>query len=229
MLYAATWWLSFINSHCSSDEEVVVATTRIETMLGDTAVAVHPADPRYRHLKGKMVQHPFCDRKMPIVMDEFVDMSFGTGRRRYARVITVIKVDPAPSLEPRFSPVCNISRLSALVPNQVPSKSLRPMTIMTTRLESGTIWPSSTSWTRTACSLTSPLPSWCVVSLPPPYNKCFLSFFISQVEFDLIFHFCLFYQGMKRFEARKAVLQALMDRGHFKEIKDNPMVVPVCR
>lgn len=48
-------------------------------MLGDTAVAVHPADARYQHLKGKTVLHPFCDRKMPIVMDEFVDMSFGTG------------------------------------------------------------------------------------------------------------------------------------------------------
>lgn len=49
-------------------------------MLGDSAVAVHPADARYQHLKGKMVLHPFCDRKMPIVFDEFVDMNFGTGR-----------------------------------------------------------------------------------------------------------------------------------------------------
>uniref|UniRef100_A0A4W5LNS7 valine--tRNA ligase n=1 Tax=Hucho hucho TaxID=62062 RepID=A0A4W5LNS7_9TELE len=48
-------------------------------MLGDSAVAVHPADPRYQHLKGKMVLHPFCDRKMPIVFDEFVDVNFGTG------------------------------------------------------------------------------------------------------------------------------------------------------
>lgn len=64
----------------SVDEEVIVATTRIETMLGDTAVAVHPADSRYQHLKGKTVLHPFCDRRMPIVFDDFVDMSFGTGR-----------------------------------------------------------------------------------------------------------------------------------------------------
>lgn len=48
-------------------------------MLGDTAVAVHPDDPRYQHLKGKMVLHPFCDRKMPVVFDDFVDMNFGTG------------------------------------------------------------------------------------------------------------------------------------------------------
>uniref|UniRef100_A0A674BRB2 Valine--tRNA ligase n=1 Tax=Salmo trutta TaxID=8032 RepID=A0A674BRB2_SALTR len=69
-----------------SDEEVIVATTRIETMLGDSAVAVHPADPRYQHLKGKMVLHPFCDRKMPIVFDEFVDVNFGTG---------AVKITPA--------------------------------------------------------------------------------------------------------------------------------------
>lgn len=69
----------------ATDEEVIVATTRIETMLGDTAVAVHPSDARYQHLKGKMVLHPFCDRKMPIVLDDFVDMSFGTGRTGYRR------------------------------------------------------------------------------------------------------------------------------------------------
>ncbi len=62
-----------------------MATTRIETMLGDSAVAVHPADSRYQHLKGKMVLHPFCDRKMPIVFDDFVDMSFGTGRHGYRK------------------------------------------------------------------------------------------------------------------------------------------------
>lgn len=56
-----------------------MATTRIETMLGDTAVAIHPADARYQHLKGKAVLHPFCQRKMPVVFDDFVDMSFGTG------------------------------------------------------------------------------------------------------------------------------------------------------
>lgn len=73
----------FTFSFCCIDEEVIVATTRIETMLGDTAVAVHPADPRYQHLKGKTVLHPFCDRKMPVVFDDFVDMSFGTGMHSY--------------------------------------------------------------------------------------------------------------------------------------------------
>ncbi|HYO93033.1 MAG TPA: valine--tRNA ligase, partial [Polyangiaceae bacterium] len=60
--------------------ELVVATTRPETMLGDTAVAVHPDDPRYRHLHGKKVAHPFLAREIPIITDAvLVDMAFGTG------------------------------------------------------------------------------------------------------------------------------------------------------
>lgn len=60
--------------------EIVVATTRVETMLGDTAIAVHPKDPRYIHLHGKYAVHPFNERKLPIVCDSIlVDMNFGTG------------------------------------------------------------------------------------------------------------------------------------------------------
>ena len=67
--------------------EIVVATTRPETMLGDTAVAVHPDDERYLHLHGKFVLHPFVDRKVPIVTDSIlVDPAFGTG---------AVKVTPA--------------------------------------------------------------------------------------------------------------------------------------
>ncbi len=58
---------------------VVVATTRPETMLGDTAVAVHPDDDRYRHLVGKTVRLPLADREIPIIADEYVDPEFGTG------------------------------------------------------------------------------------------------------------------------------------------------------
>jgi len=63
------------------DDEIVVATTRLETMLGDTAVAIHPDDERYKKFHGKFVEHPFFpDRKMPIVCDsELVKMEFGTG------------------------------------------------------------------------------------------------------------------------------------------------------
>ncbi|KAM4054837.1 tRNA synthetases class I (I, l, M and v) domain-containing protein [Hirsutella rhossiliensis] len=63
-----------------SDETLEVATTRVETMLGDTGIAVHPNDSRYKHLVGKFATHPFIeDRKLPIVADEYVDMEFGTG------------------------------------------------------------------------------------------------------------------------------------------------------
>ncbi|WP_182708652.1 valine--tRNA ligase [Thermomonospora cellulosilytica] len=68
------------------DTEIVVATTRAETMLGDTAVAVHPGDERYRHLVGREVELPLTGRRIPIVADEHVDPSFGTG---------AVKVTPA--------------------------------------------------------------------------------------------------------------------------------------
>jgi valyl-tRNA synthetase len=58
---------------------LVVATTRPETMLGDTAVAVHPEDERYRHLIGKQVALPLTDRLIPVIADEYVDPEFGTG------------------------------------------------------------------------------------------------------------------------------------------------------
>ena len=58
---------------------LVVATTRPETMLGDTAVAVHPDDERYRHLIGKEVLLPLANRRIPVIGDEYVDPEFGTG------------------------------------------------------------------------------------------------------------------------------------------------------
>ncbi len=68
------------------DVQIVVATTRAETMLGDTAVAVHPDDDRYRHLVGKEVELPLTGRRIPIVADPHVDPEFGTG---------AVKVTPA--------------------------------------------------------------------------------------------------------------------------------------
>ena len=67
-------------------EGVVVATTRPETMLGDTAVAVHPEDERYRHLVGRKVRLPILGREIPVVADGFVDREFGTG---------AVKITPA--------------------------------------------------------------------------------------------------------------------------------------
>ena len=69
-----------------TDEFLVLATTRPETMLGDTAVAVHPDDERYKHLHGKKVLLPLLNKEIPIVTDTYVDMEFGTG---------VVKITPA--------------------------------------------------------------------------------------------------------------------------------------
>ncbi len=69
-----------------SGEFIVVATTRPETMLGDTAVAVNPEDPRYAHLVGKTVVLPLMDREIPIIADSYVDKEFGTG---------AVKITPA--------------------------------------------------------------------------------------------------------------------------------------
>uniref|UniRef100_A0A3Q3DKD1 valine--tRNA ligase n=1 Tax=Hippocampus comes TaxID=109280 RepID=A0A3Q3DKD1_HIPCM len=76
--------LSFFSNH--SGGEIMVSTTRPETMLGDVAVAVHPDDPRYQDFHGKQCRHPFNDRLLPIVTDTIVAMELGTG---------AVKVTPA--------------------------------------------------------------------------------------------------------------------------------------
>jgi valyl-tRNA synthetase len=68
------------------DDSIVVATTRVETMLGDTAVAVHPDDSRYSHLVGREIELPLSGRRIPVVADPHVDPEFGTG---------AVKVTPA--------------------------------------------------------------------------------------------------------------------------------------
>jgi valyl-tRNA synthetase len=78
------WYLRY--PVVGSDRYLVVATTRPETMLGDTAVAVNPADERYRDLIGGHVVLPLLQRHIPIIADEYVDMEFGTG---------VVKITPA--------------------------------------------------------------------------------------------------------------------------------------
>ncbi|MFQ6615100.1 MAG: valine--tRNA ligase, partial [Fidelibacterota bacterium] len=78
------WYLRYdvLDSH----ESVIVATTRPETMLGDTAIAINPTDDRFKHLVGKTVELPLVGRKIPVIADEFVDPEFGTG---------CVKVTPA--------------------------------------------------------------------------------------------------------------------------------------
>jgi len=146
--------VSFAYNVIGTCEQIVVATTRIETMLGDTAVAVHPSDSRYKHLHGKYVQHPFCDRKLPIVCDNFVEKEFGTG---------AVKITPAHD------------------PNDY--------------------------------------------EVGKRLNLPFLTIFNDD---GVIIGDCTQFNGMKRFEARKAVLEALKKSKLYCETIDNPMVVPIC-
>jgi len=81
---AKIWYLKY--PAADGGDAVIVATTRPETMLGDTAVAVHPDDERYAHLIGKTLLLPLMDRPIPVIADEYVDKSFGTG---------AVKVTPA--------------------------------------------------------------------------------------------------------------------------------------
>ncbi|NCD32737.1 MAG: valine--tRNA ligase [Spartobacteria bacterium] len=67
-------------------DDIIVATTRPETMLGDTAVAINPRDKRYEHLKGKTVVLPLLNREIPVIEDDYVDPEFGTG---------IVKITPA--------------------------------------------------------------------------------------------------------------------------------------
>ena len=78
--------ISFAYPVENSNERIIVATTRLETMLGDTAIAVHPSDSRYTDLHGKFVIHPFNGRRIPIIPDEYPDPEFGSG---------AVKITPA--------------------------------------------------------------------------------------------------------------------------------------
>jgi len=97
---------------------LTVATTRPETMLGDVAVMVHPDDERYRHLIGKKVTLPLCNRTIPIIADDYVDMSFGTG---------VVKVTPAHDFNDyavgnrHQLPLINILTLDAKINDEAPT------------------------------------------------------------------------------------------------------------
>ncbi|XP_065828911.1 valine--tRNA ligase-like isoform X2 [Oscarella lobularis] len=146
--------VSFAYPVADSDEQIVVATTRVETMLGDTAIAVHPNDERYKHLHGKFVVHPFRNERLPIVADEFVDMEFGTG---------AVKITPAHDQNDyEIGMRCKLPFLNIFTDDGVVNE------------QGGQ------------------------------------------------------FKGMKRFHARTAVLDALKEKGLYRETKDNPMVVPTC-
>jgi valyl-tRNA synthetase len=97
---------------------LTVATTRPETLLGDVAVMVNPADERYKHLIGKSVNLPLCDRQIPIIADDYVDLNFGTG---------VVKVTPAHDFndyavgQRHQLPMINILTLDAKINENAPA------------------------------------------------------------------------------------------------------------
>ncbi|TSE25977.1 valine--tRNA ligase [Tepidimonas aquatica] len=102
----------------NGEGQLVVATTRPETLLGDVAVMVHPEDERYAHLVGQYVRLPLCGRDIPVIADAYVDRGFGTG---------VVKVTPAHdpndyAVGQRHGlPLINIFNLDATVNNNAPS------------------------------------------------------------------------------------------------------------
>ena len=98
---------------------LTVATTRPETLLGDVAVMVHPEDERYKHLIGKQVNLPLCDRTIPVIADDYVDKAFGTG---------VVKVTPAHDTNDyqvgqrhKLEMIC-VLNLDATINNNAPEK-----------------------------------------------------------------------------------------------------------
>ncbi|KAK9477063.1 tRNA synthetases class I-domain-containing protein [Lipomyces japonicus] len=138
-----------------SDEKLVVATTRPETLFGDTAVAVHPEDARYKHLHGKHVVHPFLKTRIPIITDaEAVDMEFGTG---------AVKITPAHD------------------PNDYATGKRHDLEFINILNDNGTLNENCGEW-----------------------------------------------QGLKRFDARKIVIEKLQEWGLFVESKDNEMTIPLC-
>ncbi|XP_013771480.1 valine--tRNA ligase, mitochondrial [Pundamilia nyererei] len=148
--------LSFAYPVEGHDTEVVVSTTRPETMLGDVAIAVHPDDPRYQTVHGKHCRHPFTDRLLPIITDSMVDVELGTG---------AVKVTPAHDhtdfvLSQRHS----LPRLTVIAGD-------------------GTMTESCGQWL----------------------------------------------EGVKRFDARQLVVDALVEKRLFRGRKAHAMSLPVCR
>lgn len=135
-------------------ERIEIATTRPETMIGDSGIAVHPTDKRYQHLIGKSARHPFVDRLLPIVADEDVDPEFGTG---------AVKITPAHDFNDF---------------NRGKAHNLEFISVMN---DDGT------------------------------FNKHGGPF-----------------AGMKRFDARYAVIEALKEKGLYVKWENNPMKVPRC-
>ncbi|KAI4105861.1 MAG: hypothetical protein L6R37_002507 [Teloschistes peruensis] len=135
-------------------ERIEVATTRPETMLGDTAIAVNPKDKRYKHVIGQKAVHPFVDRQLPIVADDYVDPEFGTG---------AVKMTPAHD------------------PNDFAIGQRHDLKFINILNDDGTLNHNTGD-----------------------------------------------FQGLKRFDARYKVIEALKAKGLYVKWENNPMKVPLC-
>ncbi|KAG5317021.1 SYVC ligase, partial [Acromyrmex heyeri] len=177
--------VSFVYQLLNSEDKIIVATTRIETMLGDTAIAVHPKDSRYIQYIGKYVQHPFCDRHIPIIADEFVDMEFGTA---------LCKVSDRSWLKSfeccsRSCPGYYLSKSKSLEPRHDPEQYSKSFSHRLDTLHNANVG------------------------------------IIKIIEYARPAYY---YQGMKRFEARVAIIKEMTKRNLLIDVKDNPMVIPIC-
>jgi valyl-tRNA synthetase len=78
----------FLKYKIEGSEDLTIATTRPETIFGDSAICVNPNDERFAHLKGRKAIVPICGRVIPIIEDEYVDIEFGTGCLKVTRLTT---------------------------------------------------------------------------------------------------------------------------------------------
>ena len=180
---------------------LVVATTRPETMLGDTAVMVHPEDARYAHLIGKAVNLPLCDRALPIIADDYVDRAFGTG---------VVKVTPAHDFNDNAVGQRNeLIAINIFSPNASLWRAGEPEWMHQVVTQLGA---SSHEWDRH--------------QEPSPYAKAFMLLTQKGLSGLVNEYIPEKYQGLDRFEARKAILSDLDASGYLIEAKPHKLQVP---
>ena len=182
--------------------QLVVATTRPETMLGDVAVMVHPEDKRYQHLIGKMVTLPLVGREIPVIADEYVDKAFGTG---------VVKVTPAHDQndyavgQRHKLPLVTILELDATI-SKAPLLSMPVGTKF--YMPDGSLWSQGGDDQYKSHDEHGSLYNW-----------------IGENRPDLMPEK---YRGMDRFVARKAVVADLEAIGALVEVKKHKLMVPIC-
>ncbi|MDP3618318.1 MAG: valine--tRNA ligase, partial [Ramlibacter sp.] len=182
--------------------EIVVATTRPETMLGDVALMVHPEDERYRNLIGKMAMLPLVGRQIPIIADNYVDKEFGTG---------VVKVTPAHDQndyavgQRHKLPLVTILDLDATI-SKAPLLSMPVGTKF--YMPDGRLWSQGGDDKYESHDEHGSLHNWVGENIRELMPEK--------------------YRGMDRFVARKAIVADLEAIGALVEVKKHKLMVPIC-